>query len=222
MLTLDTRRGLWIYSLLYSLAWILAMKIVDLAPIGPYKTTVGMATMNQWFRNLLHYDAEIGYYKLMFSITKVLAWVALGGCASWIVVGIVQWIKERSFKGVDFTIIATLAVYGIEIITWLVFKLIKINYGPVILPGRPYPNHTFPSLLCMHFICSMGTTIYMIGFFLEERKKLVLILRIPCIIVMAAGFICCTISGINWLSHIIASLLFSVTLLLEYSGFAEI
>ena len=85
---------------LYTIALILALKNSDVARIEPLFTKIGLSTVNIWFRNLCHYNEEIGYSKFWYYFTQILGYLSLAPCALWTALFSREMIKSGSLSGV--------------------------------------------------------------------------------------------------------------------------
>ena len=62
----------------------------------------------------------------------------------------------------------------------------------------------------------------LIGYFLEEKKKLVLTLRAICVAVLVLGIVFRTVSGVNYLTDILGAIGFAVPLVVLYSFVCDV
>lgn len=192
---------IFIYSFLYALAWILFVKFEEHNLLGSHYTI----TMNRWFRELWHYDIEIGHFRGVYFFSQLLGGLLLAVCIFWAGIGVVQFIKNKDINSVDKDIFAATVLYIIALIKFGFLRLLDINCGMIML-----------------IAVSMSSTMYLVGLFLENNKKMVLILRIICVAVMVIGVIVRTICGINLLSDIIAGILVSIPSVALYSIFWDV
>lgn len=216
---------MFIQFLLYSIAITIAVLTVDVAAIGPDGTKVGLSTINNWFRDLFSYDAGLGYSKFWYNITQIIGYFCLLVCVFWGCVGLYQLIKEKDINRVDKSLIATGVLYILTIIMYVVFEKCIVNYRPVIMESETEVEASFPSSHTMLVIVVMGSTFFLVKYFLEEKenmKNIILLVRILCVAVtllMVAGRL---LSGVHWLSDIVAGIFISATLLSLYSFFADV
>ncbi len=224
-MTSDKKVLMFVQFLLYSIAITIAVLTVDVAAIGPDGTKVGLSTINNWFRDLFSYDAGLGYSKFWYNITQIIGYFCLLVCVFWGCVGLYQLIKEKDINRVDKSLIATGVLYILTIIMYVVFEKCIVNYRPVIMEGETEVEASFPSSHTMLVIVVMGSTFFLVKYFLEEKenmKNIILLVRILCVAVtllMVAGRL---LSGVHWLSDIVAGIFISATLLSLYSFFADV
>ena len=219
----DTKRGLFIFIFLYTICLVLALKVKDVEAIGPKNTEVGLAFLNEWFRNLFHYGEE-GYFKFWYVFTQILGYVSYAVCAFWSVLYWREVIKTKGWNGVgvDKNLMATWWLYLLTMIICLVFSRVAINYRPLVMPGKTKLAVSFPSIHVILFIIAWGSTIFHVADIFSERKKLVIVLHSICTFFMVLGIIGRMISGVNWFTDILGGIGFGLTLLLIYSFFFDI
>lgn len=219
----DTKRVLFIFIFLYTICLVLALKIKDVEAIGPRNTEVGLAFLNEWFRNLFHYG-EAGYFKFWYFLTQILGYVSYAVCAFWSVLYWREVIKTKGWNGVgvDKNLMATWWLYLLTMIICLVFSRVAINYRPLVMPGKNKVAVSFPSIHVILFIIAWGSTIFHIADLFSERKKLVIVLHSICTFFMVLGIIGRMISGVSWFTDILGGIGFGLTLLLIYSFFFDI
>ena len=134
-------------------------------------------------------------------------------------------IKEKSINGVDKSLIATGVLYILTIIMYVIFEKCIVNYRPVIMEGETEVEASFPSSHTMLVIVVMGSTFFLVKYFLEEKenmKNVILLVRIICVIIALLMVVGRLICGVHWFSDIIGGILISATLLSLYSFFADV
>ena len=75
--------------------WTVVIRHVDVQPIGPEESKVGLAALNGWFHALT------GVNRTLYTITDWLGLVPILICACYGVLGAAQWIKRRRLLRVD-------------------------------------------------------------------------------------------------------------------------
>ena len=219
----STRAVLFVNFLAVSILWILCIKCVDVYAVGPDCTEVGFSSLNMSFRNLFDYG-ELGYSPFWYNVTKIIGYISILICVFWGCVGNYQMIREKSFNAIDKSIIATGILYVLTIALYVFFEVCIINYRPVIMPDETAPEASFPSSHTMLAIVAFGSMIFLVGYFLEDKKykTIVLAVRVICIVLMVLMVVGRLVSGVHWLTDIIGGVLISGTLLSLYSIFADV
>ena len=82
--------GLIVISIIY----ILLVKCIDVASIGPNSSSVGFSHINELFHNIFGYNPSI------YKITEVLGYLAILVVLIYACIGIYQLIKRKSLKKV--------------------------------------------------------------------------------------------------------------------------
>ena len=204
-----------IYTAGWALAWTLIVWLIDRGAIGPGGSVVGMSVVNGWFRGLFDYG-ESGFSQPLYFASMIMGAFALAVCLFWAVFGIIKRAVSKPRK-LDNSLFAAYLLYAAAALVILVFRLIAVNYSPVIMPFRLSLDPSYPSAYVMIIMIAMGSSICLIGEFIEKRRRLALALRIFCAVFAAAAIVVRTLCGVSWLTDIVGGLLFSMSLLLLYS-----
>ncbi|MDH6252412.1 membrane-associated phospholipid phosphatase [Chryseobacterium sp. H1D6B] len=182
---------------------------VDVLPIGPEQSVVGLASLNK----SVHDFFGINWY--WYNITEWLGIIAIGVSVGFSIFGLVQFIKKRSFKKIDSGIIVLGAFYVLAFCFYALFEIVIINYRPIIINGSL--EASFPSSHTMIIICIMATAIIQFNVLLKNRKIQIAANLISSLIIVIT-IIGRTVSGVHWFTDIVGgSLLGSALVMLYYS-----
>ena len=184
------------------------VKTVDVQPVGPDHSKVGLASVNQCvFKffgvNLLWYDITDWFG--VFAIV-----IALG----FAVLGLFQLIKRKSIKKVDSRILLLGVFYVTVLAVYVFFEVVVVNYRPIILSESL--EASFPSSHVMFVNCIMSTAMLQFHYYLRERKVWLWISDIVSALIMLATVIGRLISGVHWFTDIVAGILLSSALIVLY------
>ena len=187
--------------------WTLAVCFVDVKAIGPDETTVGLATVNEYFHKLT------GVNFSLYALTDWLGLVPIFVCIGFGILGLVQWIKRKSVCKVDRDILVLGVFYIITIAVYLFFEKVVINYRPVLINGyleTSYPSSTTLLVMCVMPMAAMqfSNRIY--------NKAIRNIIVVAIIIFISFMIICRLISGVHWFTDIVGGALFSTGLVMMY------
>ena len=72
--------------------WTVAIRFIDVQPVGPQKSVVGFATINQLIHSLT------GVHISLYNITDWLGLVPIAFALGFALLGLVQWIKRKNIK----------------------------------------------------------------------------------------------------------------------------
>ena len=208
-------------AFLWFIVLIFALKIYNVAEVGPDSAQIGLSKVNIWFRNLWHYDKELGYSPFWYAFTKVLGWVYLAVCAFWAGLFVRDMVLSGGFDGVgtDKNLAATFFLYVLAAIALVIFHYLVVNYSPVLVSGKTKPSPSFPSFHVLLSVLAWGSTAFHIAEIFDEKKKPRRILIALCIAAVLAGIFASALCGIYWLTDIIGAILLGLTLLFVYSFF---
>jgi undecaprenyl-diphosphatase len=183
--------------------YIILVKFVDVKPIGPNNSEVGLSAMNGWFQKL------IGNNDFMYKLSELLGIVILLLVVIYGCIGLYQMIKRKNPLKVDKEILILGGFYVVVLILYVLFDKVAINYRPVLVDGELEPS--FPSSHTMLALC-VGLSSLIVSKDYFNKKYINIINTVTCVLValVLAGRM---LSGVHWLSDIFGGVLISCTLL---------
>ena len=200
-------------SLLISFViWTILLKIVDVAEVGPKFSEVGFSTLN------VAIDKMFEFNETLFRITDYLMYTVILAAAVFGIIGLIQWIKRKSFLKVDHQILLLGASYIIVIAVYFLFELIPINYRPVLFNSElelSYPSsHTMTALFV--FLSAIPMVNYLVK---NKTAKIIInvVLSLFAAFTVIGRFIC----GAHWFTDIIGGCLFAIGLLFLFLYFID-
>ena len=187
--------------------WTAAIVLVDVRAIGPQGSSVGFAGINNFVHNLtgVHFD--------LYNITDWLGLVPILVCVGFGALGLVQWIKRKSIRKVDFSILVLGGFYIVTIAAFLVFEHFIVNYRPVLINGCL--KASYPSSTTLLVTCVMPTAAMQFNNRINNKvlRNIVSVTIIAFITFMVFGRL---ISGVHWFTDIVGGALLSAGLVLMY------
>lgn len=204
------RRLLWACALmLLFLALTLAVMRVDVRPIGPEGSAVGLATINEFVWGLF------GERLVWYHITDWLGVLAILTAFGFAVTGLLQLIKRQSPRRVDEDLYALGGLYALVFAAYVFFETHVVNFRPILMDGRL--EASFPSSHTMIVTCIMAAA--MLAFRRMLKRKAVLYAAdAACALIIAVTVIGRLLSGVHWFTDIIAALLLASSLTLLYDA----
>ena len=192
--------------------WTVLVKIVDVEAIGPRGSEVGFSALNGFVHKLL------GTNMTLYVITDWLGLVPIATALVFALLGLFQWIKRKSLRRVDGSIIALGIFYLAVIAVYILFEFVVINRRPVLIDG--YLEASYPSSTTMLVACVMPSAM------MQFNSRIKTVWLKHAILTAIGIFTAFTvigrlISGVHWLSDIIGGLLFSIGALTLYRAFEE-
>ena len=179
------------------------MLTIDVRPIGPRDSAVGFASVNSFFHRLT------GVHMTLYLITDWLSLLPVAICFAFAIAGLVQWIKRRHILRVDADILVLGLFYIAVMAIYILFEYVVVNRRPVLIMG--YLEASYPSSTTMLVLTVMPTAALM----LKKRIKNLRFNRLALIVIrlftlfMVLGRL---LSGVHWLSDIVAGILISLSL----------
>ena len=189
---------------------IILVRFVDVRPIGPEGTSIGLSHLNQSV-----FD-RFGVNMLWYEITDWLGVAAVLTAFLFALTGMVQLIKRRNLLKVDRAILALGGLYIIVAGLYILFEVLIVNYRPIIMPGGTGPEASFPSSHTMLVCVIMGSAMMLIDRYIEA-KALGRALKTICAGIIGVTVIGRSISGVHWFTDILGGILISGALLALFS-----
>lgn len=190
--------------------WTALVCLVDIQPIGPAESTVGLATLNGWFHNLT------GVHMFLYDLTDMLSLIPFGFVFGFAVLGLTQWIKRKKLSAVDSDILLLGGFYVATGLAYLFFEIFAVNFRPVLIKG--VLEASYPSSTTLLIICIMSTAIIQMYYRVQNKsiRNTVIVAMTVFSAFMVIGRAVC---GVHWLSDIIGGALLSMGLVMTYRSF---
>ena len=195
-----------VFLILFSVLTV-AICCVDVQQIGPQESAVGLARINRFVHNLT------GVHWGLYVATDWLSLVPVGVCIGFAALGLIQWIKRKKLKRVDYSILALGVFYIVVMIAYIFFEIVIVNYRPILINGILEPS--YPSSTTVLVMCVMPTVIMQVNERIKNTviRRSVEVLTITFMVFMVVGRL---ISGVHWFSDIFGGAMFSAGLVMIY------
>ena len=194
------------------LLWTVMICTVDVKPIGPNGSAVGMAALNQSVREC------IGTHLTWYYLTDLLSLIPLGIVAGFALLGLLQWIKRGKLCKVDRSIFMLGGFYMLTMAAYLLFEVMALNCRPILIEG--VLEASYPSSTTVLVLCVMVTAMLQFSARIKKRiwKHAVLTACAVYTVFMVIGRV---VSGVHWITDIIGGILLSASLILLYAALCE-
>ena len=205
----ETKKNFGIAAILLGafVVWTAAVRLVDVQPIGPQGSAVGFATINGWVHDLT------GVHMTLYAVTDWLGRVPIGVAMGFALLGLIQWIKRKHLRQVDYSIIVLGGFYLLVMAAYVLFEVVVINYRPVLINGCL--EASYPSSTTMLVLCVMPTTLMQLNARIKSQtlKRWVGFGITAFVVFMVIGRL---LSGVHWFTDIIGGALLSAGLVMLY------
>ena len=194
------------------LLWTGLVCTVDVRAIGPQGSSVGFSALNQLFHNFT------GVHMSLYFITDWLSLVPLCFVAGFAILGLVQWIQRKQLLLVDSSILILGGFYIVTISIYLLFETVVVNYRPILING--FLEASYPSSTTILVICVMSTATMQLNGRIKNpalKKGLAAIIT-AFMVFMVLGRL---LSGVHWLTDIVAGGLLSAGLVMMYHAIID-
>ena len=179
------------------------IRLFDVQPVGPEGSSIGFAGLNVAVHELF------GMHLFWYKLTQLLGVAAIAVAAVFAVVGFIQLVQRKSLLKVDKKILMLGVIYILVILLYVLFEKIPFNYRPVVLDPAEGLEPSYPSTHTMIILTIFGTAISVIGDYLKNAK-LVLLLKIICLVIMAVTIVGRLICGVHWFTDIAGGVIISL------------
>ncbi len=201
-----------VFTVLF-IVFTLVIRFIDVENIGPQGSPVGLAHINGPFFE------TFGYNKVLYTVSELLGYVAIGVAAGFAAYGVWQLIKLKSLKKVDPKLICLGAFYAVVIAFYALFEVVVINYRPVL--SDEGLEASYPSSHTMLAVCVFESAIIMIKDLFEQNRQLRVCAITILAVLMAAVVVTRLFSGVHWLTDIIGGIILSLGLCFIFKGVTE-
>ena len=191
--------------------WTWAVSTVDVRPIGPGGSRVGLASLNEAFHGWT------GVHMGLYLATDWLSLVPVGCVLGFGALGLVQLVRRRSLLRVDRDLLTLGVFYVVLLGAYLFFEEHIVNWRPVLIEG--VLEASYPSSTTLLVTCVMSTTFMQVARRVRScmaRRAVQLSVAAFVLLMVGARMVC----GVHWLSDVVGGLLLSAGLVLAYRAAA--
>ena len=150
-----------------------------------------------------------GIHLFWYKLTQLLGVAAIAVAGLFAVVGLVQLIQRKNLFKVDKKILMLGVIYILVILLYALFEKVPFNYRPVILDPAEGLEPSYPSTHTMLILTIFGTAVAVLGDYIKNAK-LVLLLKIVCLVIMALTIVGRLVCGVHWFTDIAGGVIISL------------
>ena len=179
------------------------IRLFDVQPVGPEGSSIGFAALNVAVHDF--FGMHIFWYKL----TQALGLLAIAVAGVFAVTGLVQLFQRKSLLKVDKKILMLGVIYILVILLYALFEKVPFNYRPVVLDPAEGLEPSYPSTHTMLILTIFGTAVAVLGDYIKNAR-LVLLLKIVCLVIMALTIVGRLVCGVHWFTDIAGGVIISL------------
>lgn len=190
----------------------LVVLFIDVQPIGPEGSSVGLATLNGAAHRLF------GVSMTWYAITDWLGLASLAVALGFAVLGLCQLVRRRSLLRVDTSVLLLGGLYMLLIAAYAFFELCIVNYRPILMDG--VLEASYPSSHTMLTVGIMASAPIALRVLLTGRRAAHRAADTLGTLVIGFTVVGRLLSGVHWLTDILGGVLLASALVLAYAALA--
>lgn len=186
--------------------------VLDVRPIGPAGSEIGLAGINEFMLSVQKSVPE-NLQTLLYDVSEIIGLASLAIMFAFAAFGAVQLIRRKSLKKIDLNLYFLAGLYALMLALYVGFEVIIINYRPILVEGTleaSYPSsHTFLS------VCVMFSAAFMLCNYFKNRAVHIianLAALILSLLTLAGRFLSC----MHWFTDILGAILLSIALIAAF------
>ncbi|MCR5830221.1 MAG: phosphatase PAP2 family protein [Lachnospiraceae bacterium] len=183
---------------------------IDVRPIGPNGSSVGLAGLNSAFAD------AFGINKVLYVISEVCGYPAIIVALAFVALGAYELVKRKNIFKVDYCILSMGVLFVVVMILYILFDKMPINYRPI-LESDGTLESSFPSSHTLLAVCILIPAIFSVGRIIKDKKIAFIITSVLAFLAVVV-VICRLFSGVHWLTDMIGGVFYSLALVCVYIG----
>ena len=196
--------------LLLTLLLIVMLLTVDVQPIGPQGTSIGLSHLNQAV------FTAVGTSQFWYAVTMVIGLLSILAVVCFAGLGLWQLIQRKSLKKVDTELYVLAGLYVVTAIVYVFFDKVAVNYRPILENGSTVPESSFPSSHTMLACVVLGSALLLLPRYIQNRN-IRRALSLVCCLFMLLIIVGRLLAGVHWLTDILGGILIGGLLITLFS-----
>lgn len=199
--------------LIISVVFTVLTKFVDVGISAEVPDTqIGFSAINNGFHKLT------GVNMLFYDITDIMGIIAIGVGLIFALVGLIELIKRKSLAKIDGYLYCLAGTYALLGIIYVGFEKVIINYRPIIMEGETTAEASFPSSHTLLICVIIATAIIQLNRIFADNKAIKTTVYIVGSLYILVAVLLRLLSGVHWLTDIVASIFISCSICFFYYG----
>lgn len=184
---------------------------VDVAPIGPAGTRIGLSRLNGTVA------AWLGRSDFWYTVTEALGAAVVLLAIVLALWGLAQAVYRKSLRRADAALLFLGGLYAVTVAVYFFFEKFPVNFRPVLLAGQKFPEPSFPSSHTLLAWVVLGSAGRLARHYLP-KNALQRVLRLLCAAGIAGMTLGRLLSGVHWCTDILGGVIFGEALLSLYDA----
>ena len=198
--------ALLLFFLFFLFTWVVGH--VDVQPIGPGESRVGLAAVNRFVQEHVPTDP------MWDKITDLLALLSIATGLGFMLLALTQLFRRKSLWKVDFRLVLLAAHYVLMCAAYMFFEIVIVNYRPVLTEEGL--EASYPSSHTMLVLCVMITAIMQFHWYLKEHRILLIPADLVSILLILQAPVGRILAGMHWFTDVLGGCLLSAALCMLY------
>ena len=186
-------------------AFTVLVSMVDVQAVGPDNSYVGLARINGYVKNLFPFN------DVFYILSEILGYIGVLVMLGFVFTGFIQLLKRRKIFSIDSEILSLAVIYIVFAVLYVFFdKFMVINFRPYVFDGELEPSYPSTHTL-LSFVAFVPVAVI-------AHKRGCSSVKLCAVILAVLTVIFRILSGVHWITDIIAGVLLGLVLIYCFVG----